>query len=336
VSKRRLSKQQQVRIRALQTERRARAGHHRSSADAEGELGAERHGTVVINQRAAALVEDAEGGLHQCKVRQNLGGLACGDRVVWQPADSGGGVVIAVEPRRSLLERPGFDGRPKAVAANLDQIVVVAAARPAPSLSLIDRYLVAAELSGIKPVVLLNKIDLLDSAALEALRARLATFETLGYPVLLASTHSEHGLDAVRARLAGHTSILAGQSGVGKSSLVKALLPDLEIRIGAVSEATGHGRHTTTASVLYHLPHGGELIDSPGVRDFGLGHVAAERIIEGFPELQQLASACRFSDCAHTVEPGCALRAAAAQGEIDPRRLASFLAIRDELAAGSH
>jgi ribosome biogenesis GTPase len=161
----------------------------------------------------------------------------------------------------------------------------------------------------------------------------LAPYRQIGYPVLLASSRAEHGLDTLQNWLRGRTSLLAGQSGVGKSSLIKALLPDREIRIQAVSAATGHGAHTTSASTLYHLPDGGDLIDSPGVRSFELGEIGLSDLDRGFPELATYLGRCRFSDCRHDIEPDCALRDAVAQGTVHARRLESYRQLRTTLDA---
>jgi ribosome biogenesis GTPase len=191
-------------------------------------------------------------------------------------------------------------------------------------LDLINRYLVAAELTDIPPAIVINKVDLLDAAARAGLEERLAVYVHIGYPLLYASTKEAHGLDTLRAQLRHKTSIFVGQSGVGKSSIIQSLLPEREIRVGALSEASGLGRHTTTSTVLYHFPDGGELIDSPGVRDFGLGHVDAQQIAQGFVDFRPFLGQCRFNDCAHAVEPGCALQAAVDNGELDRGRFESY------------
>jgi ribosome biogenesis GTPase len=206
---------------------------------------------------------------------------------------------------------------------------------PEPSEYLIDRYLIAIAAIGVQGLLVLNKLDLLDRSALATLTERLAPYRRIGYPLLPVSSHTTHGLSELRAWLRGRASLLVGQSGVGKSSLIKALLPDREIRIQAVSAATGHGAHTTSASTLYHLPDGGDLVDTPGVRSFELGEISLNDLDRGFPELTPYLGRCRFSDCRHETEPGCALRETVARGEITPRRLDSYRQLRATLEAAA-
>lgn len=329
---RRLTRRQRERIGRSQDRRRELAGKEPDSLDGIG-LGPEQIGLVITNHGRTAIVEAGDGRLHRCAARQNLGRLACGDRVVWQIASTGDGVVVAVGDRRSLLTRPDYNGQPRPVAANLDAVAVVLAPSPEPSEYLIDRYLIAIAAIGVQGLLVLNKTDLLDRAALAALTERFESYRRIGYPLLPVSGHTAHGLEDLRAWLRGRASLLVGQSGVGKSSLIKALLPDREVRIQAVSAATGHGAHTTSASTLYHLPGGGDLVDTPGVRSFELGEIRASDLERGFPELAPHLGRCRFTDCRHETEPDCALRDATARGEIAPRRLDSYRQLRAALDA---
>lgn len=329
---RRLTRRQRERIGRSQDRRRELAGKEPDSLDGVG-LGPEQIGLVITNHGRTAIVEAGDGRLHRCAARQNLGRLACGDRVVWQIASTGDGVVVAVGERRSLLTRPDYNGQPRPIAANLDAVAVVLAPSPEPSEYLIDRYLIAIAAIGVQGLLVLNKTDLLDRAALAALAERFESYRRIGYPLLPVSGHTARGLDELRAWLRGRASLLVGQSGVGKSSLIKALLPDREVRIQAVSAATGHGAHTTSASTLYHLPGGGDLVDTPGVRSFELGEIRASDLERGFPELAPHLGRCRFTDCRHETEPDCALRDATARGEIAPRRLDSYRQLRAALDA---
>ncbi|HED16350.1 MAG TPA: ribosome small subunit-dependent GTPase A [Gammaproteobacteria bacterium] len=289
-------------------------------------------GLVITQHGATAIVEDSEGQLYQCKIRRSLGRLVCGDRVQFQIENNDNGIITTLEKRSSVLERPLNNGQSRLVAANITRIVVVMAVQPPFSEALIDRYLVIAELMRIQPVIVLNKTDLLNEQSRAATLKQFACYEHAGYSVLETSVEKEHGLSTLNEQLQSHTSILVGQSGVGKSSLVKALLPDIEIKIGALKN-TLHGRHTTSTSVLYRLPNGGELIDSPGVRDFGVWHLEANQLARGYREFGKWLDQCRFNNCSHTHEPGCAVHAAADQGDIDPARYQRYLAMYAELSA---
>jgi ribosome biogenesis GTPase len=282
------------------------------------------NGLVIVNYGKALLVEDDDRDLHRCVARRNLEQIVSGDRVSWEPTGTGKGVIIAVTPRSTVLKRLDITHKPRPLAANIDQIVVVSAPQPALDEFLVDKYLVAAELIGTNPVLVINKSDLLDTDAREALDTRISTYVGIGYQVLYTSAHTDDGIDSLAEALAGKTSILVGQSGVGKSSLIMRLLPDLDIAIGRLSDASGQGRHTTTATTLYHLPHGGNLIDSPGVRDFRLELTEAVELAQGFREFRPFIGQCRFHNCRHVNEPDCALVAAASRGDISERRLESY------------
>ena len=330
MAKRKLNRRQAWRAEKIQQERRTRAEKKTTKLSqqlAGSELGPEQPGRVITRYGASVDLEASDGRNHRCLLRQNLPSLVCGDRVIWQAASTGNGIVVAMEPRKTLLERPNADGHLKPVAANIDQILVVAAPLPALDLGLIDRYLVAAELTGIPPVLLINKIDLLDDELLDFMRDRVAVYSEIGYPVLFASTYQEQGLTVLKERLKDHTSIFVGQSGVGKSSLINALMPGQGIRVGELSDASGLGKHTTTTTVLYHFPEGGELIDSPGVRAFGLDHATRNQIADGFIEFRPYLGQCKFNDCRHEVEPSCAIQAAIEEGAIRLERFKSYLQI---------
>ncbi|HCN44829.1 MAG TPA: ribosome biogenesis GTPase RsgA, partial [Pseudomonas sp.] len=223
--------------------------------------------------------------------------------------------------------RPDSRGQLKPVAANVDLIVIVFAPAPEPHANLIDRYLVAAEHAGIRPLLLLNKADLIDEENGPALNALLAVYRQLGYPLLEVSAHHGNGMEQLQKILDGHISVFVGQSGVGKSSLVNSLLPEVQTRVGELSEWSGQGQHTTTTARLYHFPGGGELIDSPGIREFGLVHVSRDDVEAGFIEFSDLLGTCRFRDCKHDREPGCALLKALEDGRIQQQRMNSYRSI---------
>ncbi len=325
MARRRLSEQQKARIAGIQQKRRQRA-----EAKAEQTLGApveakQQVGRVVVRHGRSLLIRPQQGGAVHGMLRANLGEVVCGDRVVWQPTGDNEGVVAAVLSHGTRpVPRPVAAVAEKAIAANITQLVVVLARKPEPGDYLVDQYLVAAERIGIDALICLNKSDLQDVAGRARFRARFAHYEPLGYPVIQISAKTEHGLEPLQRRLRGQTSILVGQSGVGKSSLVNALIPREKVTEGVLSDATGLGRHTTSAATLYHLESGGELIDSPGVRSFRLGPLSREQLERGFREFLPLIGQCRFHNCVHLAEPGCAIRAAVEAGEIPPQRLESY------------
>ncbi len=324
MARRRLTQQQKTRIQAIQHKRRERLEQQaRASLEAGDDLPPEE-GRVVIRHGATLGVENEQGRLIQCQTRQHIGHPVCGDRVVWQPTGESSGVVTALLPRGSVLSRPDYSGRDKPLAANLTQLVIVLAPKPEPSGYLLDQYLVTAELIRVRPLIAINKIDLLEGEALERFLSRFAHYPAMGYDLVQVSAKREHGLDELIEHLKRETSILVGQSGVGKSSLINALLPDHEVETGRLSKATGLGRHTTSTATLYRLPQGGELIDSPGVRSFRLTELSREELEQGFPEFRPYLGQCRFHNCTHEHEPDCAVRAAVEAGVIDPQRLANF------------
>ncbi|MFW5452929.1 ribosome small subunit-dependent GTPase A [Thioalkalivibrio sulfidiphilus] len=284
-------------------------------------------GRVVTRFGAELVIEDETGERRRCTSRRRLQDAVCGDRVEWSPSDSGNDVVTAILPRHNLLQRLDPRGQTRPVAANLDQVVVVIARRPPPQWPLVDRYLVAIEHLDARALLVVNKADLEPDAS-DPQPGMEERYRQLGYPVLHTSASAGLGLDDLRGELKDRTSILVGQSGVGKSSLIQALLPGETLRIGEVSEATGEGRHTTTAASLYHLPGGGDLIDSPGVRDFTPPPLPAEDLARGFVEFRAYLGQCRFHNCNHDREPGCAIKAAVESGEISGERYRSYLAMK--------
>lgn len=332
MGKRKLTRQQAWRINKVQEERRKRAEKRDEASQqalASGELGPEQEGLVIAHYGGQVEIEAAS-KTSRCHLRSNLEELVTGDRVVWCAGDPIG-VVVARLDRSSELLRPDPAGKLKAVAANIDQIVIVIAPLPHPHASLIDRYLVAAEAVDIAPVILLNKSDLVVDANRSSIADLLAPYPDLGYQVLHASCTAQNGLSSLLQQLEGRTSVFVGQSGVGKSSLVNALLPDANLRVGALSDTHHTGTHTTTTAQWLHLPAGGALIDSPGIREFGLWHMERGQVEQGFKEFQPLLGHCKFRDCIHQQEPGCALLDALERGEISERRLDSYRQIIADL-----
>ena len=333
MSKRNLNRRQRWRIEKIQSERLARASRRQRQQDSDvaEALGDEQPGRITAHYGGKVEVA-ADGHRQRCHFRANLPQLGVGDRVLWQPAQGpGDGVVTALSDRQTVLRRPDNYGNLKPVAANVDRLLIVFAPAPLPSSQLLDRYLVAAELSGITPLLVMNKADLIDDSNREALEHLCDIYRRLDYPLLQASATEAHGLDALRQALNGHISVFAGQSGVGKSSLVNALLPDAALATNVLSDVSGLGQHTTTTAQWFDLPDGGSLIDSPGIREFGLWHISEEELLHGYRELSSLAGHCRFRNCSHRHEPGCALRGAAEDGSISPERLENFFRIAETL-----
>jgi len=326
MAKRKLNRRQAWRVKKIQEDRLARVQRKQQSASPPqgGDLGPEISGRVIACFGVEYEVETPDRQLFRCTSRQNIDNLICGDNVVWQQETDGSGVIVARQERRSLLSRPDFHQKLKPVAANVDQIIIVSAIKPGINLELMDRYLIAAETVAIPPVLVINKIDLLSSEELSQLKNNLEAFVQIGYPIEYISTKQDSGIASLLTQLQGNTSIFVGQSGVGKSSIIQKLLPDENLRVGELSESSGLGRHTTTVTRLYHFPQGGELIDSPGVRDFALWNITQQQAQWGFVEFRPYLQQCRFNDCSHTVEPGCAIITAVEKGNVHPRRLASY------------
>jgi len=255
--------------------------------------------------------------------------VAVGDRVRWSPQEGDLGRVEKVLPRKTLLTRPAHGGRIRPVAANLDQLIVVVAPQPEPDWLLVDQYAAASEHRSLDVCIVINKVDrLLHRSAVET---ALTTYRTIGYPCHLVSAKTGEGLPGLRENLRGRCSILAGQSGVGKSSLTNALLPGKNLRTRELSVKAGLGRHTTTAAMLYHLPEGGDLIDSPGVAVFGLAEMNAADLASGYREFREFLPRCQFNDCRHLQDKGCAVREAVAEQRIETSRYERFVKLLSKM-----
>ena len=296
---------------------------------------------IVVQVSSSLCRVEVEGSILTCGIRGSLSAeesgftnvIAAGDRVVVSPSGSQQGVVEAVLPRQSILARPDVfhDGdyrtrdrhQQQIIVANAEQLLIVASWRQ-PSLwpELIDRYLIAAARSDLSPVICVNKIDLAEDIA--ACQARVAPYAQLGYPILFTSAVTGDGVGDLRRALKDKVTVLAGLSGVGKSTLLTAVQPDLGLRIGHVSDSSHQGRHTTTQVSLINLAMGGYVADTPGIREFGLSGLAPDDLIGFYPEIGEAAAACRFGDCTHSHEPGCAVKAQVARGEVSADRFKSY------------
>lgn len=337
MSKRKLTRKQAWRVKKIQEERTERSNKRSGHIDQQlsaGELGVEQPGLVIAHYGSQVDIEcqrgTEAGNIVRCHLRTNLDNLVTGDQVIWR-AGKPTGVVVARQSRKSELSRPDIHGQLRPIAANIDYIVIVIAPLPEAHANLIDRYLVAAESVSIEPLILLNKVDLIDDGNRQQIEQLLSIYPTINYRVLEASTKTMNGLDELKAVLKDRISVFVGQSGVGKSSLINSLLPGIDIKVGALSEKRNKGTHTTTTAKLFHFPDGGDLVDSPGVREFGLWHMERQQVLDGFIEFRPYLGNCKFRDCQHTNEPGCELLAALERGEISERRLASFEAIAHSL-----
>ncbi len=257
----------------------------------------------------------------------------CGDRVQWQqPRQSHEALITEILLRDNALQRADPKGRVEIIAANLTQLIVVLAPTPEPDLFLADRFLCAATLMDCNPVVVCNKTDLdID----DALQTALDEYRQLGYAVVQTSAEPDGNVADLASLLTGHTSMLVGQSGVGKSSLINALVGDAAAAVGALSDASAEGKHTTSATIMHRLPDGTRLIDTPGVREFVPNISASSDVQFGFPEIVALADRCRFANCQHLREPDCAVKQACADGGLSARRYASYKRLKNITASGS-
>lgn len=269
---------------------------------------------------------ELEGGRQiSCVTRGKKSDLACGDRVEVSITADNEGVVENILPRRSLLYRSN-EYRKKLLAANVTQIVIVVATEPSFYEDLVNRCLIAAETAEIKVLILLNKSDL---PTTDAALKRLELFRSLGYAVQPLS--ALHDISQLRSWLQGQTSVLVGQSGMGKSTLVNALLPEAKTRTQEISAVLDSGKHTTTAARLYHLDSESSLIDSPGLQEFGLNHLSIDEVEQAFVEFRPYLGKCRFNDCRHVKEPDCAVLHAVSAGIISEFRLQSYHKLLTEL-----
>ena len=293
-----------------------------------------QRGLVVSTHGRHVIVEDEQGQRLICHPRGKKSEAVVGDRVLWQPTleGSGEGLIVQVEERRNLLYRQD-EWRSKSFAANLDQMLVWIAVEPVFSEAQLTRALIAARSADIPVTIVLNKVDL---PGAETARQRLAPYVAMGYPVVEMSLKVD--TDAAKAQvmplLQGKASLVLGPSGAGKSTLINTLLPNARAEVGEISQALNSGRHTTTTSLWYWLDdsHESAVIDSPGFQEFGLHHIAPTELAKWMPDIAAHIADCRFYNCTHRQEPGCAVQAAAERGEISAMRLSLYTGLFDELS----
>lgn len=294
-----------------------------------------KRGRVLVSHGLNNQVEGEDGQIYVCAMRRLLKQLstdqrhivAAGDRVLFRLANEREGIIERVEPRHGVLSRTS-KGRQHVIVANVDQLLIVtSAAEPNLKPNLIDRFLVTAEKTRIRPVIVINKIDLVDRADFQPLAG---VWGQLGYHVLFVSARTGFGVDRLRQLVAGKESVVAGQSGVGKSSILNAIEPGLQLRVREVSEENQKGRHTTTTARLIKLSNGGYIVDTPGIRQFQLWDVIPEEVAGFYRDLRPFVNLCRFPDCTHTHEADCGVKNAVADGRLDARRYESYC----QVAAG--
>ncbi len=313
MSKRRINKQQSARIEKIQQTYQAKENNHEALAD----------GLVITRFSRHVEIEDNEGKRIRCSIRPNLEILVAGDRIIWQPEGDNQGVVVSLYPRGSILARPTSAGLKKPVAANITQLIIVIAPKPEISWPLLDSYLIMAETLRLHAVILLNKTDM----PCDDLKSELIKdYQPLGYPIIFTSKNELDGYEQLKKALNHQISVFVGQSGVGKSSLISGILPhELNISTNTISEGSELGRHTTSNSRYYHLPSGGALIDSPGVREFNLWEMDAALIAKGYNEFAPYISQCKYRNCLHIDTPHCAILDALKKGLISRNRYNNFI-----------
>ena len=316
-----LTRRQKWRIEKVQSEKISRANNASIKAESNIENSAEElQGLVITRYGQRQLVESNNGDLFQATGRQNIGLSVAGDRVLFQKVEGDEGVVTAVYPRKTELKR-----QDRLIAANIDQLWLVVAIEPHYQFELIDRYLIMAENSNLPINIIVNKIELSNND--NQLSNDFSQYIDLGYDVHFLSVKNKTNLEKLKKSLVNRSHIFLGQSGVGKSSLINSLIPDLDLRVNEISTKSKLGKHTTTNTTIYHIPSGGDLIDSPGIREFQLDDLTEKQIVNGFREFKSLIGKCRFRNCQHINEPNCAIKKAIESGNINSSRYESYLNI---------
>jgi len=283
--------------------------------------------TVISHFGNEILINNQQNQRIRAKVKQSLPALVCGDKIVWYKNELNEAIAIELLPRHGLLTRSTQHAAEKLIAANVDIAFIVMSHKPAFKTGLLDRYLAACELADIQISIIFNKTDSLSSEKLEEFRFILEPYQDIGYPVHYISTKDMSGIESFKQTVRNKTGVLVGQSGVGKSSILRALFPAANPKIGDVSKKTNKGKHTTTYSELYTLDESSFLIDSPGIREFGLNIDDPYSLAQGFREFLPYLGQCQFRDCKHTTEPKCAIVQAVKADKITQQRWDNYKAI---------
>lgn len=317
MSKRQINKQQSLRIEKIQADFRLLDKNNNTDK-----------GLVLKRFGRHAEVEDEAGKIFHCTIRPNIDSLVAGDEVVWQKTATNKGIVLSRFDRKTVLERPDNRGKIKPIASNITQIIVVIAPKPILSLPLLDSYLILAEYLKLDICIVLNKTDL----ACENIKKDLNDiYFGLGYNLLFLSKFESDGIDKLKEKLQNQTNIFVGQSGVGKSSIIASILPHERIITQEISASTELGCHTTSNACFYHLPSGGALIDSPGIRDFSLNQLEIKDFSWGYREFRQFQSECKFRNCNHNNTPQCGVIAAVKDGKISITRYENFIKLTNQI-----
>jgi ribosome biogenesis GTPase len=283
---------------------------------------------LVIAHLGQGIAVEHNGEIILCQPLRKLDTVTVGDKVLWSLVAPEQGRIEALLPRKSVLSRPSRNDKIRPVAANIDNVFVVFAVEPFCDFLLLDQYLAICENRDFKASLILNKTDLPLSNEIET---ELANYVNLGYALYRVCANNVESLSELKQALRGQVSIFTGQSGVGKSSLTNTLIPDKNLKTNTVSATTKHGRHTTTAATLYHLPEGGDLIDSPGVAIFGLADISRGQLAQGYREFLPFLAQCKFNDCSHHLDKGCAVRTAVENSEISTSRYERFLKLHEKM-----
>ncbi|MBL4850978.1 MAG: ribosome small subunit-dependent GTPase A [Gammaproteobacteria bacterium] len=290
-------------------------------------------GLVIMRHGATAEVLTEDGTIITCHQRKSKNAAIAGDHVEWQEGTDKYGIITKRLPRKNVLAQRKNIKLVKEIAANLDQVVITFTIKPYYDQFLIDRYIAIAEQQGITPVLLVTKLDLIKGDASEGIEKLMAVYRDIGYQVLSVSQNDQAGLNVVRDALKNKVSVLVGQSGVGKSSLATAILPNVTIATGKLTAYGDQGSHTTSTTILYALPAGGYLVDSPGVRDFSMWDLAADELAACYIEFKQHTDECKFHNCRHLNEPVCGIKLAVDRKQVSELRYNSYVATYNVLAS---